>query len=221
MTPPAQHRPNHGRTETRKRCRAFTLIELLTVIAIIGILAGILIPTVSGVRNSAKKAETKVRFSQWAAAMEQFKQEYGYYPAVTTNNLLDPTKFLAALTGRDYTGTALSGTALNGNTKAISFYSISESEFAKDAAGNAINELVDAYGNSEIVVLFDSDGNGVIRGASELVRRTLRVGNAQDGFGGTLTPDSENFPATGIRAGVVFYSAGKGTAVDDIIYSWK
>lgn len=45
------------RTPLPHRRAAFTLIELLTVIAIIGILAAILIPTVSGVRKRAMVVE--------------------------------------------------------------------------------------------------------------------------------------------------------------------
>jgi prepilin-type N-terminal cleavage/methylation domain-containing protein len=64
----------------RPHLRAFTLIELLTVIAIIGILAAITIPTVSGVRNSAKKTKTRIQFTQWSAGIRTFKQVYGFYP---------------------------------------------------------------------------------------------------------------------------------------------
>lgn len=51
-----------------KRRSAFTLIELLTVIAIIGILAAIIIPVVSSVRQKARKAQCSANLRQVAAA---------------------------------------------------------------------------------------------------------------------------------------------------------
>lgn len=198
----------------------FTLIELLTVIAIVGVLAALLLPTLGGSRNSALRAQTKVRFTQWMSAMEQFRQEYGYYPAVANEQRLDAAGFLAALTARDHRGQLLSGAALNGNAKAIAFYAVAESEIVHGADGAPRAELVDAFGNSEIVVLADGDGDGVIGGA-ELVAVAVRAGNSQSGFGPPVAPRPEDLPATGIRAGVAFYSAGRGTSSDDLVYSWR
>lgn len=214
--------PRRG-TPVRRRLGdgAFTLIELLTVIAIIGVLSAILIPTVSSARVSAKRAKTKVLFSQWAAAMEQFRQEYGYYPRVTDgNHLLTPTQFLAALTARDYRGTSLPLASLNGNTRAISFYTPGDAELLKDASGAALNEVTDVFGNSDIVILFDVDGNGVISG-SELARAAVRRGNSVDGFGAGVTPSLADIPADGIRASIAIYSAGRGDSDADLIFSWK
>ena len=59
---------------------AFTLIELLMVIAIIGILAGILIPTVGAVRKQANIAASKSQLSNYVNAIGMFKSEYKFYP---------------------------------------------------------------------------------------------------------------------------------------------
>lgn len=54
--------------------RAFTLIELLTVIAIIGILAAIIIPTVGKVRNTAKAAQCVSNLRQIGFAVNLYAQ---------------------------------------------------------------------------------------------------------------------------------------------------
>lgn len=51
-----------------KKKSAFTLIELLTVIAIIGILAAILIPVVGKVRKSAQNSVCQSNLRQWHTA---------------------------------------------------------------------------------------------------------------------------------------------------------
>jgi prepilin-type N-terminal cleavage/methylation domain-containing protein len=58
----------------------FTTIELLTVIAIIAVMVGILIPAVTYVRNSANIAKQKAQFAAIAMALDAFKGDYGDYP---------------------------------------------------------------------------------------------------------------------------------------------
>lgn len=71
------------------RCSsAFTLVELLTVIAIIGILAGILIPTVGKVRESARAARCGSNQRQIAVAILLAAQEQRdvFPPALNETN---------------------------------------------------------------------------------------------------------------------------------------
>jgi prepilin-type N-terminal cleavage/methylation domain-containing protein len=67
---------------------AFTLIELLTVIAIIGILAAILIPTVSKMRASGYRATAVTAMRQIGISVHLFSEENGgYLPGGKSQNL--------------------------------------------------------------------------------------------------------------------------------------
>lgn len=59
---------------------AFTLIELLTVIAIIGVLVSITIGIGRGVQERAAIGKAKAELAVLAAALEQYKLQYGDYP---------------------------------------------------------------------------------------------------------------------------------------------
>lgn len=66
----------------------FTLIELLTVIAIIGILAAIIIPTVSSVREKAKSIQCSNRIRSWAMAVTLYANDNKGRYAIKQNGVL-------------------------------------------------------------------------------------------------------------------------------------
>jgi prepilin-type N-terminal cleavage/methylation domain-containing protein len=203
---------------------AFTLLELLSVIAIISILAALLFPAVRAARVSANRARTKVQFSQWTAALEAFRSEYGFYPALDATGLVNggavttisgDHPFHDVLAGRKRDGSALpaAGAAAVQNRKLIGFYFFGDADFT--GAGSAAPGLLrDAFDNTVIAVLVDRNLDGVIRVGSDYA--------ALPAVGG-MTPGPADFPATGVRAGVVFYapSPGADPANPDFIFSWK
>ena len=66
---------------------AFTLIEMLTVIAIIGILAGILLPAVRLAQRVARKRVASAGIRNLQIALDQYQLDFGAYPP--DNNIGD------------------------------------------------------------------------------------------------------------------------------------
>lgn len=68
---------------------AFTLIELLVVIAVLGILAGIAVPRITGVQDQARREALNATASSIRNAMEMAYASQGSYPdlnSVTTSS---------------------------------------------------------------------------------------------------------------------------------------
>jgi type II secretory pathway pseudopilin PulG len=201
-------------------------LELLAVIAVIGILASLLFPGLRSARTAAAKAKTRVQFSQWSAGIESFRNEYGYYPVLHSSNLVNPPGqstdpatlhlFHDLLAARRRDGSALPAYASTTdgqfpeaqNRKLISFHTFTGSDFTP------VNLLRDASDNTEIAVLVDRNLDGLIKAGSDFV--------ALPAVGG-LTPGSADFPAGGIRAGVIFYAPAPGASAanSEFVFSWK
>ncbi len=182
----------------------FTLVELLTVIAIIAILAGILIPAAGVVGRSVSKARTRSQFSQYAIAYEQFKAEYGFFPKMNRTGSLfrlagNNDVFVETLSGRKRGGEAIDHPyARKANKRRITFYAFGESDFAPEAlnlCGGVVpaGSIVDGFDNPNIVVVVDDDHDGVVIG-----------------------PEDEK-----INAGVIIYSEALGCDDWAEVKSWK
>ncbi|MFA6175205.1 MAG: type II secretion system protein [Phycisphaerae bacterium] len=98
--------------ETKREKFGFTLVELLTVMAVIAILIGLLVPALNLVRKMAKDTSQKAQFHSIGVSLDIFSGENDGYPEssvlpnyTTASNLTVGAQRLAeALVGRDMLG---------------------------------------------------------------------------------------------------------------------
>ena len=76
LHPAMPHTPPHD----RRPARAFTLVELLVVIAIIGMLVGLLLPAVQAAREAARRSSCQNNIRQLALAVHSFEGARRHFP---------------------------------------------------------------------------------------------------------------------------------------------
>ncbi len=106
-------------SKRKEKRTGFTIVELLTVMGIIAILIGLLVPALTLVRDYAKEIQQRAQFHSIEVGAELFKTEFGSYPESNDNldastlrpdHLYDPTpygganKLAEAMVGQDMIG---------------------------------------------------------------------------------------------------------------------
>lgn len=61
--------------------KGFTLIEIMVVVIILGLLAGLVLPRIMGQEETAKIEAAKVQIRSLEGALDAFKLDNGFYPA--------------------------------------------------------------------------------------------------------------------------------------------
>lgn len=73
----------HNATQNQRRQsrrHGFTLVELLLVLAILAILAGIVLPKLSGRTEQARVSAAKAQIATFGTALDAFEVDNGFYP---------------------------------------------------------------------------------------------------------------------------------------------
>jgi len=146
---------------TRSAAPSFTLVEILVVVAIIGLLAGLAVPAIGGALASARKAKVSAMAQQVRLALIQFNTEYGYFP---TNGIPNGVGTTSADLTLILTGGS-SAAATNANPRRIAFLEV-PTDFTTNGTGNVTNAGILTpmrfykAGQSNLSVSVDHDYDG-------------------------------------------------------------
>jgi prepilin-type N-terminal cleavage/methylation domain-containing protein len=183
---------------SRRIFRAFTLIELLIVIAIIGVLMALLFPAFQSAINAARKTQAKNDVVQIANAVTSYQMEYGQWPTNATEAATNIGGFFLQ---------ALMATTNSNNPRMINFIEVVTYKRGKsglDKLGNFIDPWAQFY-KIEIDTNYDNVLTNV-PGAPTSLRKTVAVW-------------SIGIPKSGSDTSSVGYTANTNT--NTFIKSWE
>jgi len=179
---------------------AFTLVELLVVISIVGLLAGLLAAGIPRAMDAGKKAKAKGEATAIVAAVKAYKQEYGRFPGdVTQSNVTFTSSsspsvqnLIKVLSGDNTT--SLDNSAQAANPKGV--------RFLEGSAGGT-NGLPDPWGSQYIVVVDTGESGGVTYtyagSAKNLKISVLAISYGSDGKADTASGKKNDVFSTDLQ----------------------
>jgi len=131
----------------KRDAKGITLIELLIVIAIVGILASIAIPIYRGYMQRARRADAKTSLEQIRAAQEMRRAEYGSYSTDLTLTALQTSWGGPRTTVGDYTLSlpVATATTFTGRATPNTTRQSSDGWLQIDHLGNKTSQLADRW----------------------------------------------------------------------------
>ncbi len=128
--------------------RGFTITELIVVIGVIAVLAGILLAAMGGVRRKAMSTRTESTMTEFSKACDTFQLEHGRYPGVVPEDVLADTD-VPKLSGTENALLDLMGGAR-----------VSSPTFTDADFGILVGEVIDLGGGWTLKVNLDLMGAG-------------------------------------------------------------
>ena len=160
-----------NRAFTLVRRRGFTLIELLVVIAIIGVLAALIIVSLSGTTAKARDTKIKSNARNISAALAQYHVDQGNYPLCSVGGVGCPIDSVLPTPLSPYLATSTSGQGVfsgyvfdNTHARYGNFSSTDNSIYAQEWQLNSLSETSIAgivNGDNSDAQSISPKGNGV------------------------------------------------------------